>query len=582
MLGQAARPRLRVRLEHLVPTKAFFIMAVVLLVLGFYLIYPVILILINTFNVAPDALVGPRQWGLSNWTNAFDDPRLLRSLWNTIMIWGLTVGISFPIAVAISWVLARTRIPFSHGLEFLFWISYMMPGIATAVAWIMLMDPDLGLLNKGVEILPFVDEGPFNIFSVPGIVWTHLMANGISVKVMLMTPAFRNMDASLEEAARVSGSSSLGTMFRVTLPLMVSPMVLVFALQMLRIFQSFEIEQLLGVPFDFYVYSTLIYELVRLSDVPNYGQGTVLASLTLGVVALIIPFQRWILHRRQYTTVRAAFKPGLVDLGIWKYVVFAVILALLVLLTIGPGISLLLGSMMVRSGWFSLDPTFTVRHWTFVFTDSLFIGALRTTMIMAFTAAIFSPILFSIVAYILVRTRWTGRGLLDLIIWGSGAIPGMLTGLGLLWMFVGTPGFQVLYGTIWALLLVVIIQGNTTGTNIMKGVMVQIGQDMEEASRVAGAGWMRTYYRIWIPLIMPTLILLSMINFALAATATSSIILIASRDIMTLSILALEYSSPGIGLREEAGIVSLIITLLTVGVAVVARHFGLKVGIHRY
>lgn len=557
-------------------------MAVVLIVLGFYLIYPVILILVNTFNVAPDALVGPRQWGLNNWTTAFDDPRLLRSIWNTVMIWGLTVGISFPIAVAISWVLARTRIPFSHGLEFLFWISYMMPGIATAVAWITLMDPDLGLLNKGLEALPFVEKGPFNVFSVPGIVWTHLMANGISVKVMLMTPAFRNMDASLEEASRVSGSSSLGTMFRVTLPLMISPMVLVFALQMLRIFQSFEIEQLLGVPFDFYVYSTLIYELVRLSDVPSYGQATVLASLTLGIVAFIIPFQRWILHRRQYTTVRAGFKPGLVDLGPWRYVAFAAILALLVLLTIGPGISLLLGSLMVRSGWFSLDPVFTLRHWTFVFTDSLFLGALRTTLIMAFTAAVFSPILFSVVAYILVRTRWTGRGLLDLIIWGSGAIPGMLTGLGLLWMFVGTPGFQVLYGTIWALLLVVIIQGNTTGTNIMKGVLVQIGQDMEEAARVSGAGWLRTYYRIWVPLIMPTLILLSMINFALAATATSSIILIASRDIMTLSILALEYSSPGIGLREEAGIVSLLITLMTVGVAVTARQFGLKMGIDRY
>jgi iron(III) transport system permease protein len=220
-------------------SRAAFIMAVVLLVLGFYLIYPVILILINTFNVAQDALVGPRVWGLGNWRTGFDDPRLLRSLGNTIMIWALTVGISFPVAVIISWILARTRIPFSHGLEFLFWVSYMMPGIATAVAWINLMDPDLGLLNKAVEFLPFVDRGPFNIFTVQGIVWTHLMANGVSIKVMLLTPAFRNMDSSLEEAARVSGSSNIRTMMRVTLPLLISPMVLVFALQMLRIFQSF-------------------------------------------------------------------------------------------------------------------------------------------------------------------------------------------------------------------------------------------------------------------------------------------------------------------------------------------------------
>jgi iron(III) transport system permease protein len=556
-------------------------MAVVLLVLGFYLIYPVILILINTFNVAQDALIGPRVWGLGNWRTGFDDPRLLRSLGNTIMIWGLTVGISFPFAVIISWILARTRIPFSHGLEFLFWVSYMMPGIATAVAWINLMDPDLGLLNKAVEFLPFVDRGPFNIFTVQGIVWTHLMANGVSIKVMLLTPAFRNMDSSLEEAARVSGSSNIRTMMRVTLPLLISPMVLVFALQMLRIFQSFEIEQLLGIPFDFYVYSTLIYEYVRLADVPDYGRGAVLASLTLIIVAFIIPFQRWILGRRQYTTIRAQFKPGLIDLGVGNWVAFGAIGFLLLLLTIGPAISLLIGSFMTRMGFFYLDPAFTFRHWSFVFNDSLFLNALRTTLIMAFTAAIFSPLLFSVIAYILVRTRWSGRGILDLIIWGSGAIPGILTGLGLLWLFVGTPGFNVLYGTIWALLLVVIIQGNTTGTNIMKGVLVQVGQDMEDAARISGAGWVRTYIKIWIPLIMPTLILLSMINFALAASTTSSIILISSRDVMTLSILALEYSSPGIGLREEAGIVALFITVMTAGLALVARHFGLRMGLQQ-
>ena len=64
------------------------------------------------------------------------------------------------------------------------------------------------------------------------------------------------MDASLEEAARVGGASNLRTLFKVTLPLMISPMILVFALQLLRVFQSFETEYLLGVPFGFYVYST--------------------------------------------------------------------------------------------------------------------------------------------------------------------------------------------------------------------------------------------------------------------------------------------------------------------------------------
>ena len=570
------------------PSTGTFVMAMLLIVLGFYLIWPVILLMINSLDTRPDWFVGTREWGLDNWRNAWSEPDLVQSLANSFMIWGLVVGISFPIAVVIAWVLARTRIPWSHGLEFMFWISYMMPGISTTLAWIMLMDPSFGLFNIALTALPFVDTGPFNIFSVPGIVWAHIMANGVSVKVMLMTPAFRNMDASMEEAARVSGASTLYTMVRVTLPLMISPMVLVFALQLLRIFQSFETELLLGSPIGFFVYSTKIYEMIRYADVPNYGGATVLASLTLVVIAIIIPLQRWIISRKRYTTVTGSFKPGLISLGRWNRVVFGAILALLSLLTIGPAIALLVGSFMTRVGYFNLNQVWTTGHWDYVLSDNLFFIAVRTTLALAIASAILSPLLFSILAYILVRTRLTGRWVLDLIIWGSGAIPGILSSLGLLWLFLGPfpfPGLEglrplfFLYGTLWALLLVVIIQGNTTGTNIMKGVFVQIGADMEEAARISGAGWIRTYFTIWIPLLMPTLILLMTLNFTTAAGTVSSIILIADRGTMTLSLLALEYADPGIGRREEASIVGLFIMAMTVGLASTARAFGLKLGV---
>jgi iron(III) transport system permease protein len=554
------------------------IMAGVILVLGFYLIYPVLLLLINSFNVAPSWFSGSPEWGLDHWRTALNQRSILTSLWNSIMIWGLVVGISFPIAVLIAWTLARTNIPHSHSIEFLFWVSFMMPGISTTLAWIALMDPDLGFLNLLIEKLPFVEQGPFNIFSVPGIVWAHIMANGISIKVMLLTPAFRNMDASLEEAARVSGASNIRTMFRVTLPLMISPMALVFALQLLRIFQSFETEYLLGGPIDFFVYSTKIFGLVR-SDSPDYGGATVLASLTLVIIAVIIPMQRWIIQRKRYTTITGSFKPGLLDLGRLRTPLFVSTITLLFLLTIGPVLVLIMGSFMTRMGYFQINDVWTMVHWTNVLTDNLFRQAFTTTVLLASTSAIISPILFSLIAYILVRTKLPGRWALDLIIWGSGAIPGILSSLGLLWLFLGTPFLSWMFGTIYALLLVVIIQGNTTGTNIMKGVFVQVGNDMEEAARVSGAGWIRTYFKIWIPLLMPSMILLGTLNFVVAAGTTSSIILIASRETRTLSLLALEYASPGIGLREEASIVGLFIMALTVGLASLARAFGLRLGV---
>jgi iron(III) transport system permease protein len=380
----------------------------------------------------------------------------------------------------------------------------------------------------------------------------------------------------LEEAARVGGASHLRTLFKVTLPLMISPMMMVFALQLLRVFQSFETEYLLGMPFEFFVYSTKIFTLIR-NQVPNYGEATVLASLTLLMIALIIPLQRWILERRRYTTITGSFRPGLIDLGKWNYVTFGAIALLLALLTVGPLAILVLGSFMQRIGYFVLG--YTLDHWRFVLNDPVFAKALRTTLILAITAAVCSPLLFSVLAYVLVRTRLPGRGALDLMIWSAGAIPGILAGLGLLWVFIGTPGLNFLFGTIWALIIVVLLQGKTTGVNIMKGVLVQVGADMEEAARVAGAGWIRTYVRIWLPLLMPTLILLAVMNFVSAAGATSSIILLASRDTMTLSLMALELSSVAISNREAASIISIFIVLFTVTGALLVRYFGRRLGV---
>lgn len=551
-------------------------MAVVLVALGYFLIWPVLLLLLNSFNAAGDWFVEPRTWGVKHWQNAFQRAGLVKSLGNSLLIWSLSVAISFPVGVTIAWLLARTKVPFSHTLEFLFWISYMVPALPTTIAWITLLDPDVGVINIGLKNLFGLEQGPFNIFSVPGIVWANLMGHGISIKVMLLTPAFRNMDASLEEAARVGGASNLRTLFKVTLPLMISPMIMVLALQLLRVFQSFETEYLLGLPFGFYVYSTKIYALIR-DAVPNYGEATVLASLTLLIIALIIPLQRWILERRRYTTITGSFRPGLIDLGKWNYVTFAVLAALLALLTVGPMAILIVGSFMQRIGYFVLG--YTLDHWNLVLTDPVFVKALRTTLTLALSAAVVSPLLFSVIAYILVRTRLPGRGALDLMIWSSGAIPGILAGLGLLWLFIGTPGLNFLFGTIWALIIVVILQGKTTGVNLMKGVLVQVGADMEEAARVAGAGWIRTYFRIWLPLLMPTLVLLAVMNFVSASGATSSIILLASRDTMTLSLMALELSSTAVNNREAASIISIFIIAFTITGALLVRYFGRRLGV---
>jgi iron(III) transport system permease protein len=554
------------------------VMPILIVGLGFYVVYPLVLILVNSFNVA--RISEPARYGLDNWVVAFSQPRLLQSLGNTIVVYFMYTTIGFPIAVLIAWALARIRMPFAHGLEFLFWVSFMLPSLFTTIGWMMLLDPDLGLLNVGIRrLFPFLTAAPFNIFTVQGIVWVHLMSTVISSKVMLLTPAFRNMDASFEEASRASGASNFTTLARVTLPLMIPPMTIVLMLNLVRMFQSFEIEQLIGTPFKFFVYSTQIYQLARASEPPQYGQATALASLTLLLIALLIPLQRWLIQRRQVTTVTGRFQTGLVEIGRWRWLALGLIVVMLVLLNVVPLVTVVLGSFMTRAGFFQLTQVFTMKHWTNVLTDNVFRTALFNTVVLSSVAAIVGPFLFSFIAYVLVRTRWHGRMLLDSIVWSSGAVPGILASLGLLWMFLSTPFLRPIYGTIWALVLVAILQGKLTGVQLSKSIFLQLGQELEDAARVSGGGWFNVYVRIWLPLITPTLILIGMMHFVIAAQATSHVVLLATRDTITLSLLALEFASGGTAQREEAGIIGLIIVLMTVGVALVARSFGSRVGV---
>jgi iron(III) transport system permease protein len=273
-------------------------------------------------------------------------------------------------------------------------------------------------------------------------------------------------------------------------------------------------------------------------------------------------------------------KPALVSLGPWQPLATAFVIFVILLLVPVPMIILALGSFMNKVGFFDFTPTFTLKHWSLVFADEHFWLALRTTLGLAAFAGIASPLLFSIIAYILVQTKLRGRATLDSIVWSSAAVPGMLSSLGLLWLILGMPFLRPAYGTIYIMFLVVLLQGMLTGVQIFKGSFLQVGRDMEDAARVAGAGWIRTYFKVWLPIIMPSMIMIAVMNFVIAANTTTSIILLASRETRTLSILALELMISGDAAQyEAAGIVSLIIVTITMTVALVARSFGYGIGI---
>ena len=549
-------------------------MAALIGFMGFYVLYPLVLILINSFNTA--TIAEPPVYGLKAWREAFSEPGIWRSLWNSVKIGIVLQVIALPLGIFLSWLISRTNILFASAFEFGFWISFFLPPLATTFGWMLMLDPSTGLINSWLRQLTGSSALNFDIYSFAGIIWVHLVSHGISTKVMLLTPAFRRMDASMEEASRMSGAGPLTTLIRITVPAMTPVIIVVFLLSVIRIFSSFEIELLLGVPWSFYVYSTKIVDLAR-QEPPLVNQAAALGSVILLFLAAFIPLQRRLIARRQFTTVTGQFKPKIIDLGPWRYPATALVALVIFLLDVVPVLSVLGGSFMTRFGFFNLPKTWTLDYWKMALNDPRILQGLHNTLIVAVSAALFGVLFFSLVGYVLVRTKLPGRGILDSICWLPSAIPGVLAGLGLLWMFLGTPFFRPFYGTIVLLVIASVLGGITLSTQILKANFVQLGKELEEASRMSGAGFWKTYFKVVLPLMAQTMVMVGVLKFMFASHHTSSIILLATSETRTLSLLALDQVAAGY--REVASITVIFIMALTVGVAIISRSFGLKVGI---
>jgi iron(III) transport system permease protein len=184
-LTQASSIRLRPRLDARVGA-----VWAILLVMAVIVLYPVLLLAINTFVTTP--VYETAEYGLDNWSFAFTDRGMLISLWNTVRVAVVVHAVSLTVAIIFAWLIARTDLPGANGLELFCWFAFFMPTIAMVQGWILLWDPSVGVMNKALMWLPFIDESPMNIFSYWGIVFTHIFTHAIAIKLMLLTPAFKN------------------------------------------------------------------------------------------------------------------------------------------------------------------------------------------------------------------------------------------------------------------------------------------------------------------------------------------------------------------------------------------------------
>jgi iron(III) transport system permease protein len=364
------------------------------------------------------------------------------------------------------------------------------------------------------------------------------------------------MDPALEESSRMSGASPFRTFLRVTLGLMLPVTTGGFLLAFVRGVEAFESPMFFGTPARIHVLTTEIYNSIHHETAPDYRGATALAIAVMGLLSLLIAWQWRILGSRSFLTITGrGYRPRVTPLGRWRWATLSVVIVFLLVVVALPVGQLALGSFFRFFGFYQSD-MLTLEHYREVWESRLFWRALSNTLLLGFAGATAAMLLGSLAAYTIVRTRASGRRLIEVLAWLPWMMPGIVLGLGLLWAYAFLPGPFAIYGTRWALGIAYLTLCLPLAVRTMAGALAAIGSDLEECSRVHGAGFWTTFRRILLALSWPSFAVGWILLFFIILRELSASILLYGPGSEVLSVVVMRLWSEG--KAEEVSVIALL------------------------
>ncbi len=535
--------------------------------LSFLSVYPVAMLLYGSLHTTPPGEAG--RFTLDGYLALFTAATGAIIL-KTIGIAIVKTMLSFTLALLLAWIIARTDTPGRGSLEVLITLPFFIPPILTAMAWGMLGNPQVGTINLVWRLLTGTRQSPINVYSYGGVVW-HMMQYSTVFIFMFIVNAFRAMDPALEEASRMSGASGLQTFRRITFVLMLPVISSSFLLSFIRGIETFESPLFFGLPARINVVTTAIYNAINQSATPQYQYATALSFAMLLLLFVLIVFQWRILYGHSFQTVTGkGYAPHLVRLGPWRWLSFAFCVLFFIVTVALPVGQLVLGSFFRFFGFYSWD-ALTLDHYREVFANGEFWRAAGNTLFLGLAGSTATMILGALVAYVTTRTHWRGRRIVDALAWLPWMTPGIVLGVGFLWAFAMLPGPIPIYGTIWALFIAYMALGTPVAVRVMSAAYAQLAYDLEECSRVHGASFRQTLWRILIALSFPAFAVGWVLTFFGIIRELSASILLYSVKSEVLSVVMLRLWVTG--KAEQVSVIGLMMMLLVI----VFRWLQLKI-----
>ena len=476
---------------------------IILLIIDFMLLFqmlPLIYLVVKAFF--PNG-----SFTLETFTRLYTYPMNWSALKNTLIAASATMVLGTLIAFPLAWLVGRTNLYGRKFFRSLFVLTYMVPPYVGAMAWLRLLNPNVGDINVFLRTLFGMAPdaiGPINIYSLGGLIWV-LTTFYYPYAFITISRAMEKMDPTLEEASRISGASPLKTLFTVTLPMMTPSLIAGALLVFVCAASCYGIPSIIGAPGKVHTVTTRIIEYYGLGT-QGLNDATGLAVFLMVIAIIVLYVSDVVMAKKQYITVSGkSTRPNTVDLRGWRVPLTVMVSLFAVIVILIPFATILTTSFKVDVGKSLRDPgNFTLGQWTLIFSRQETMDCLKNSLIFGAVTATVGIVIACVMSYLLQRTHIRGRKLPDFMITLGSGTPSVVIALGLIMTMKGDFGVNI-YNTAYIMIVAYLIKYLMMGMRTVVSAMSQIHVSLEECSQVSGASWLRTMFRITGPLIFPSI-----------------------------------------------------------------------------
>ncbi len=499
-----------------------------LVILGWLILYP------NLF-VLGESFLDEGTLTLDAYRRFFDTPSELEALWGSVWISVGSVVLSGLVGIPLAFLFTRYDFPGRNVFAALAALPVLLPPLVGVIAFLFLFG-ESGILTRSIQFVLGLESPPWRMVGGTAILLVHAYSMYVYF-YLFVSAGLARMDTGATEAARSLGAGRWRILLRVTLP-MLTPSILAAALLVfMTSMASFSAPYIFGGGYR--VLTTQIYSSKVNGELSMAMVETVvLAAVSLLFLALLRRYERG----REFVPVGKGVGGERRELqsGWSRFLVPMAALGGVTFLLL-PHATLVLVSFVPEGAWtVQLLPTrYSLENYRSLLADPRIWRPVVNSLQMAAISTAAVLVVAFVAAYLLVRRRFRGRGLLRLLTILPWALPGTVVAIALATTFsVNEPwlGRVVLVGSFWILPLAYFIRNLPLVVQSATASFHQFDPALEEAAHSLGASWAEAMRRVALPLVVPGLAAGGMLAFVTALGEFVSSILLYTHSSRPISI----------------------------------------------